>query len=71
MLSLGDRPEAGNRKEGIGHQIHDFLGALGKSKISRNKLREDIDSLDAAIEGCKAMIQKLADDTATLTQEVS
>merc|ERR1719410_2201202 len=43
---------------------------MGKSKITRNKLTEDIDSLDAAIEEGKAMIQKLADDTATLTQEV-
>merc|ERR1711953_1530261 len=43
---------------------------MGKSKITRNKLTEDIDSLDAAIEEGKAMIQKLADDTATLTQQV-
>merc|ERR1711953_771899 len=43
---------------------------MGKSKITRNKLTEDIDSLDAAIEEGKATIQKLADDTATLTREV-
>merc|ERR1719410_452669 len=43
---------------------------MGKSKITRNKLTEDIDGLDAAIEEGKATIQKLADDTATLTQEV-
>jgi len=43
---------------------------MGKSKITRNKLTEDIDGLDAAIEEGKSMIQKLADDTATLTQEV-
>jgi len=43
---------------------------MGKSKITRNKLTEDIDSLDAAIEEGKATIQKLADDTATLSQEV-
>merc|ERR1719166_114532 len=43
---------------------------MGKSKITRNKLTEDIDSLNAAIEEGKATIQKLADDTATLSQEV-
>merc|ERR1740123_2458168 len=43
---------------------------MGKSKITRNKLTEDIDGLDAAIEEGKATIQKLADDTATLTKEV-
>merc|ERR1712113_187268 len=43
---------------------------MGKSKITRNKLTEDIDGLDAAIEEGKSTIQKLADDTATLTQEV-
>jgi len=43
---------------------------MGKSKITRNKLTEDIDSLEAAIEKGKATIQTLADDTATLMQEV-
>jgi len=43
---------------------------MGKSKITRNKLTEDIDSLDAAIEEGKSTIQTLADDTATLSQEV-
>merc|ERR1711953_592401 len=43
---------------------------MGKSKITRNKLTEDIDSLEAAIEKGKATIQSLADDTATLMQEV-
>merc|ERR1719492_588801 len=43
---------------------------MGKSKITRNKLTEDIDGLDAAIEEGKATIQNLADDTATLTKEV-
>jgi len=43
---------------------------MGKSKITRNKLTEDIDGLDAAIEEGKATIQQLADDTATLTREV-
>jgi septal ring factor EnvC (AmiA/AmiB activator) len=43
---------------------------MGKSKITRNKLTEDIDGLEAAIEEGKATIQKLADDTATLTKEV-
>jgi len=43
---------------------------MGKSKITRNKLTEDLDSLDAAIEEGKATIQKLADDTAILTQQV-
>jgi len=43
---------------------------MGKSKITRNKLTEDIDGLDAAIEEGKATIQELADDTATLTKEV-
>jgi len=43
---------------------------MGKSKITRNKLTEDIDGLEAAIEEGKALIQKLTDDTATLTQEV-
>lgn len=43
---------------------------MGKSKITRNKLTEDIDGLEAAIEEGKATIQNLADDTATLTKEV-
>merc|ERR1719507_1274933 len=43
---------------------------MGKRKITRNKLTEDIDGLEAAIEEGKALIQKLTDDTATLTQEV-
>jgi len=43
---------------------------MGKSKITRNKLTEDIDGLEATIEEGKATIQKLADDTATLTKEV-
>merc|ERR1719219_400528 len=43
---------------------------MGKSKITRNKLTEDIDGLEAAIEKGKATIQTLADDTATLMQEV-
>jgi septal ring factor EnvC (AmiA/AmiB activator) len=44
---------------------------MGKSKITRNKLTEDIDGLDAAIEEGKSTIQKLADDTVTLTQQVA
>lgn len=43
---------------------------MGKSKITRNKLTEDIDGLEAAIEEGKATIQNLAYDTATLTKEV-
>jgi len=44
---------------------------IGKSKVTRNKLSEDIDGLDAAVEDGKANIMRLAEEVATLTQEVA
>jgi len=44
---------------------------MGKNKVTRNKLSEDIDSLDAACEDGKATIMSLAQEIATLTQEVA
>jgi hypothetical protein len=43
---------------------------MGKSKVTRNKLSEDIDSLNAAVEDGKSTILSLTEDTATLTAEV-
>merc|ERR1719343_1915438 len=43
---------------------------MGKSKITRNKLSENIDSLKAAIEEGKATALKLAEDTKQLNSEV-
>merc|ERR1719316_1596476 len=44
---------------------------IGKSKVTRNKLSEDIDSLNAAVEDGKATIMKLTQEIATLSQEVA
>jgi len=44
---------------------------IGKSKVTRNKLSEDIDGLDAACEDGKANIMMLTEEIATLTQEVA
>jgi len=44
---------------------------IGKSKVTRNKLTEDIDGLNAAVEEGKANIMHLAEEIATLTQEVA
>jgi len=43
---------------------------LGKSKVSRNKLSEDIDMLNAAVEDGKSTILMLTESTASLTKEV-
>mmetsp|Transcript_48396 Transcript_48396/g.156038 ORF Transcript_48396/g.156038 Transcript_48396/m.156038 type:complete len:713 (+) Transcript_48396:69-2207(+) len=43
---------------------------MGKSKIARTKLSEDIDGLSAAVEEGNSLILKLSDETAELTQEV-
>jgi len=44
---------------------------LGKSKVTRNKLSEEIDGLQAAVEDGKATISLLTEETATLTKEVA
>merc|ERR1719183_2822059 len=44
---------------------------IGKSKVTRNKLSEDIDGLAAAVEDGKATIMSLTQEIATLTQEVA
>jgi len=44
---------------------------IGKSKVTRNKLTEDIDGLNAAVEDGKANIMRLAEEVATLTKEVA
>jgi len=44
---------------------------IGKSKVTRNKLSEDIDGLEAAVEDGKATIMKLTKEIATLTQEIA
>jgi len=44
---------------------------IGKSKVTRNKLSEDIDALNAAVEDSKATIMMLTEEIATLTQEVA
>mmetsp|Transcript_8648 Transcript_8648/g.27559 ORF Transcript_8648/g.27559 Transcript_8648/m.27559 type:complete len:729 (-) Transcript_8648:69-2255(-) len=44
---------------------------MGKSKITRNKLSEDIDGLTAAVEEGKATIASLAESTAELSKEVA
>merc|ERR1719235_1522628 len=44
---------------------------MGKSKVTRNKLSEEIDGLQAAIEDGKATIMSLADEIAKLTTEVA
>merc|ERR1719183_951494 len=44
---------------------------IGKSKVTRNKLSEDIDGLNAAVEDGKATIMALAEEIKTLTKEVA
>jgi hypothetical protein len=44
---------------------------IGKSKVTRNKLSEDIDGLNAAVEDGKANIMMLAEEIKTLSQEVA
>jgi uncharacterized coiled-coil DUF342 family protein len=44
---------------------------MGKSKITRNKLSEEIDALTAAVEDGKATIMQLTEEIATLTKEVA
>merc|ERR1740115_674491 len=44
---------------------------LGKSKVTRTKLSEDIDALNAAIDEGKASIMMLTEEVATLTQEIA
>jgi len=44
---------------------------IGQSKVTRNKLSEDIDGLAAAVEDSKASIMMLTEEVATLTQEVA
>jgi len=44
---------------------------LGKSKVTRTKLSEEIDGLQAAVEDGKATIALLTDETAKLTEEVA
>merc|ERR1712190_699041 len=43
---------------------------MGKNKITRNKLNEEIESLNAAIEDGKADILRLTEDTALLNKEI-
>lgn len=43
---------------------------MGKSKVTRNKLSEEIDGLDAAIEDGKATIMKLTNEVADLSKEI-
>jgi septal ring factor EnvC (AmiA/AmiB activator) len=43
---------------------------MGKSKVTRNKLSEEIDGLDAAIEDGKATIMKLTQEVADLTKDI-
>jgi len=43
---------------------------MGKSKVTRNKLSEEIDGLDAAIEDGKATVMKLTQEVADLAKEI-
>jgi len=43
---------------------------MGKSKVTRNKLSEEIDGLDAAIEDGKATIMKLTQEVADLAKDI-
>jgi hypothetical protein len=43
---------------------------MGKSKVTRNKLSEEIDGLDAAIEDGRATIMKLTQEVADLSKEI-
>jgi len=44
---------------------------IGKSKVTRNKLSEDIDALEAAVDEGKATIMRLSEEITTLSQEVA
>merc|ERR1719191_282334 len=44
---------------------------MGKSKVTRTKLQEEIDALDAAVEDGKANILELTESTEQLTKEVA
>merc|ERR1740138_1824488 len=44
---------------------------VGKSKVTRAKLSEDIDALTASIEEGKSTIMSLTEEVATLTQEIA
>merc|ERR1719161_3134063 len=44
---------------------------MGQSKITRNKLTEEIDGLDAAVEEGKASILALGNEITTLTKEIA
>jgi len=44
---------------------------MGKSKVTRTRLQEDIDALDAAVEDGKATILALTESTGELTKEVA
>jgi hypothetical protein len=44
---------------------------FGKNKVTRNKLSEDIDGLQAAVEDGKATIMMLTEEIATLSKEVA
>merc|ERR1740130_1916728 len=44
---------------------------IGKSKITRAKLSEDIDALNAAIDEGKSSIMQLTEEVATLTKEIA
>merc|ERR1719491_1446867 len=44
---------------------------IGKSKVTRNKLTEDIDGLEAAVEEGKASIMQLAEEMAALAKQVA
>merc|ERR1740139_1937544 len=44
---------------------------IGKSKVTRNKLSEDINALDAAVEEGKSTILELTQRVATLSEEVA
>jgi len=43
---------------------------MGKSKVTRNKLNEDIDGLSSEIEALKATIVELSEEIATLSKEI-
>jgi len=44
---------------------------IGKSKVTRNKLSEDIDSLEASVDEGKATVMHLTEEISTLSQEVA
>jgi len=43
---------------------------MGKSKVTRNKLSEELDGLSAAIEDGKGTIMKLTQELADLADEI-